>query len=349
MKRIQIVMIMCLIVMIAMITIFLSPTWLQRREFIEIVDQAGRRVKIPVRVERVVSLWPEATRVVIALGVGDKLVGVSLWDTKDPIMTKLYPRLKDIPAVGTTIQPNVEEIMKLKPDVILADALRANVADDLQEKTGIPVFCVRINPPALRGKFSLELFELIGKVLGREERGKYLRSFLEGKLEDIKSVISRIPSEKRLKAYVAFAFDPLITYGLKDPLESAGLINVAYNPKMVWYRVSMEQVIAWNPDIVILHFLHRRLGNYTVSDIMKDPSWQQVKAIKEGRVYVVIVGYAGWYPEMIVINTMQLAKIAYPDKFPNLDIIKEGDEIFYTLYGVRGFFRMLVEKWGLST
>ncbi len=349
MKKILLLAMTCIIIVAiaALAGVYLFPPWARKEQYIEIIDQAGRKIRVPADVRRVVSLWPEATRVTIALGAGDKLLGVSIWDTKDPIMLRIYPKLKELPAVGTVTQPNVEEIVRLKPDVILFDALRAAMADDLQQKTGIPVVCVRLNPPALKGEFSFEIFEILGKVLGKEERGKFLREYLESKLDMIRNVTSKIPEEERLKVYVTFARDPLTTYGLADPLRSAGLVNVAYNPRMVWYKVSMEQVIAWNPDIVIVHFLRKRMGNYTVEDILGDPRWQQVKAVKEGRVYVVIVGYVGWYPAMLVINTMQLAKIAYPEKFTWLDVVREANEIYETLYGVSEFFERFAEEWGL--
>jgi len=75
-------------------------------------------VYIGTHVERVVLLFPEATRMIIALGAGEKLVGASTDDTGDPLITRTYPKLKQLPALGRTTEPNYEEIVKLKPEVI---------------------------------------------------------------------------------------------------------------------------------------------------------------------------------------------------------------------------------------
>lgn len=313
-----------------------------------ITDQANRKVVVPDHVERIVSLWPEATRVIIALNSGDKLVGVSKFDKRDPIMLKIYPRLKDLPDLGTSTQPNIEEIIKLKPNVIFMDARTGSIADEVQEKTGIPVVCVRINLPP-EGKFSYDLITIIGGVIGKGERAEEVKKFLEDKLSIVESKVADIPEEERVKGYIAFARDPLVTNGLRDPLERAGVINVAYNPKAVWYNINIEQLIAWNPDVIYVHAFHKTIGNYTIEQILNDPKWQKVKAVKEGRVYNAIVGLNGWYPEMTVINIMEIAKSAYPEMFKDLDILKEGDEIYKFIYGVDNFFTKFAQEWDLYT
>ena len=313
-------------------------------------DLANRTVCISGEAKRVVSLWPEATRIVIALRAGDRLVGVSIYDKRDPIMLKVWPRLGKLPAVGTTDAPNIEEIRRLKPDVILADARRGDALDKLQELAGVPVVGVRINV-GVEGRFSYKAFEIVGKILGgrHEKRGEELAKYLEDKLDAIRKRVSQIPLGKRLRVYIAFARSPLITLGLADPAESAGLINVALSPGRVWYPVNLEQVARWNPDIIAVHVLSKRLGNYTVETLLRDPAWRSVKAVREGRVYNVILGYVGWYPAMTVVNTLQLAKIAYPQLFKDIDVVKVGNEVFKKLYGVDNLFTEIAREFGLYT
>ena len=316
-----------------------------------IVDMANRTVCVGGKVERIASLFSEATRMVIALGAGEKLVGITTFDLRDPIMARIYPELGQIPAIGTTTEPSYEEILKLKPDVILADARQASILDEIQSRTGVPVIGVRINvnENGASGVFTYRGFEIVGRVLGGEyeERGRQLASYLESKLNLVRNRTSTIPLENRLKVYIAFARTPLITNGHADPAASAGLVNVAYLPGRVWYPVSLEQVISWDPDIIVVHAFSRKLGNYTVQSLLEDPNWQKVRAVREGRVYNVIVGLYGWYPGMSVVNVMQLAKIAYPELFRDLDIEKEGNEIYKTLYGVDGFFTEISRELGL--
>lgn len=171
---------------------------------------------------------------------------------------------------------------------------------------------------------------------------------MESELSKVTDVTSDIPEDERKTGYIAFARDPLITLGHVDPLESAGVINVATKGfQTVWYPVNIEQLIMWNPDIIIIHCLHKIIGNYTIEDILNDPQWQNLDAVKEGRVYNVIVGYYGWYPATAIINVMQIAKIAYPELFSDLDVEKEGNEIYKVMYGVDNFFTDLVDIYNL--
>ena len=73
-----------------------------------------------------------------------------------------------------------------------------------------------------------------------------------------------------------------------------------------------------------------------------------MRAIREGRIYPGFDGYVGWYPEMVVICTMRIAKIAYPELFKDLDVIAEANRIYKEIYGVDSFFTQLVEEFGLE-
>lgn len=315
---------------------------------IEVLDQAGRTIHVPRNVDKIISLWPEATRVIIALGCGDKLVGVDSNEKRDPVMTQIYPQLKQLPDVGSLrTGVNIEQVISLKPSVIFADAMMPETADSIQEQTRIPVVCVRISLPP-DGHFSFELITIIGKILQKSDRADYIRSFLENKLSKVTDVTSEIPKNERITGYVAFARDPLTTLGHVDPLVSAGVINVAAKGfKSIWYAVNIEQLITWNPEIIIVHCLHERIGNYTIEMLRNDPQWQQIRAVQMGKVYNVIIGYYGCYPAFSVINVMQIAKIAYPERFKSLDIEAEGNNIYKALYDIDDFFSGIAQEFNL--
>ena len=103
-------------------------------------------------------------------------------------------------------------------------------------------------------------------------------------------------------------------------------------------------MITWNPEIIIVHCLHERIGNYTIGTLRNDPQWQQIRAVQTGKVYNVILGYYGWYPAFSVINVMQIAKIAYPERFKSLDVEAEGNNIYKVLYDVDNFFSKIAQE-----
>jgi len=146
--------------------------------------------------------------------------------------------------------------------------------------------------------------------------------------------------------YQARVDNLLITLAWSSEIIYGGGINVAYNPKaqMPWYSVSLEQVITWNPDIIILH----GFGKWKPDDLYNNPDWQPIKAVKERRVYKLTMGWTGWDPAGTVIQTMQCAKIFHPDKFRDLDVESEANKIFKFVYGVEGLYSRLKEDYGLS-
>ena len=315
---------------------------------VRITDQAGREVNITAEIGKIVSLWPEATRIIIALNQGDKIVGICSMEKTDPIFTKIFPVLGDLPDLGNMQGGgiNIEELISLEPDIIFADANQGDYADEIQKKTGIPVVCVRINPPAEGGEHSLNLIPLIGQILGEEERAEHLKDFLDKKITSITDITSRISDDKKLKGYIAFARDPLTTNGHIDPLQSGGVINVGESNN-IWYGVNIEQVIEWNPDIIFVHILNNLMGGMSPEEIMADPKWQEIDAVKDGQVYNVIIGYLGWYPTAMIVNIMQIAKASYPEEFKNLDVEKESNLMFKEMYNVDNFFTELAQEYNI--
>jgi len=320
--------------------------YVEQKEFgIKIVDQAGREVEIG-KVERIVSLWPEATRVLFALGIGDRIVGLDSYSKTCPILIRAFPEIRNVTDVGSPLRGtlSIEKLAQLKPDIIFMRTDDPELADKLQESLGVPVVCVRMHPPPER-KVSFDMITIIGKCVGKEKRAEEIKNYLERKLSEITSVTSKIPDSERPKVYQAFAFDLLKTIGYFDVIELAGGKNVAESgsKEQPWYTVSLEDLLRWNPDIIILH----GFGRFMPEDVLNDPNWQQIKAVKEGKVYRLTLGWAGWDPAGFVINVMQNAKAFHPDRF-TFDIEEESNDIFKFVYGVDSLYTKLKDDYKLS-
>ncbi len=322
----------------------------QEEAKIKIVDQAGREVEVPAKVERIVSLWPEATRTLFALGVEDKIVGLDSDSKKCPILTGAFPEKIDaISDIGSSIRGtlSLEKLAELKPDVVFVRTEDVELANKIQETFGIPVVCVRVSPPP-EHEFSFEIISIIGKVVGKEERAEELKSYLERKMEIVTSVTSQIPNSEKPKVYETRADSVLIAHAWAgSPIKYAGGINIVHeampDAKSPWVTVSVEDVLRWNPDVIILH----AFGKWNPEDILNDPNWQAVKAVKENRVYKLLMGWTGWYPEGFVINIIAYAKVLHPEKF-SYDVEEEANEIFKFVYGVDGLYTKLKEDYNLS-
>ena len=322
---------------------------------IRITDQAGREVYVPANPERIVSIWPEATSVLLALDCKDKIVGLDSGSLKHRIISKLLP--KNIQDVGNPMKGtlNLEKLAQLKPDIVFMYTDDLELAEKIQKSLGIPVVCVRLNPPPER-KLNLDMVTIIGKCVGKEERAREIKDYIEGKISEIKSVTSKIPDSEKPKVYVTFPYDVLKTARKLDVVELAGGKNVAKEKgpgvggvggvgKGAWhtYTVNLEDLINWNPDIIVLH----GFGNIMPEDVTKDTNWQAIEAVKTGRVYRLTLGWGAWDLGGFTVNVITFAKAFHPDKFA-FNPEEEVNKVFKKLYGVDGFYTKLKNELKLS-
>ena len=321
---------------------------LGKEKKLTLIDMADRIVTVPRPLERIVSTFPEETRVIVEVGGVDKLVGVSsylIMDNYAPnfIMLTAYPQLKELPGVGSYREPNLEQIVTLNPDVVISGNSGPDKANIIQEKTGIPTV-------ALSAKFdykgeggAFEAYRLAGKVIGNEERAEELISFISEEFDKVLAVTSKIPDNERVRVYY-LCFGLTRPYCAYAPIEIAGGINVARTGSESVITVSKEQIIAWNPDIILIHSTSKSHTIGTIEDILSDSDLQSMNAVKNGKVYYSKGGYVGGNPTTAVTEAPYMAKLFYPEKFEDLDVEEEGNRILEMFYGVDGLYTYMQEN-----
>jgi iron complex transport system substrate-binding protein len=184
---------------------------------------------------------------------------------------------------------------------------RLECCSPIQEKTGIPVVGIYTNPNIASGCF--ESYRLAGKIIGKEERAEELIEFNEEKFAELAEVTSQIPDSEKPRVHLAFWGSITESPGSYYPVDLAGGINVISSESSV--TVSKEQVIAWNPDFILIH---------------AGPS------------------VIGWDPATGLTEAFYMAKLFYPDKFEDLDVEKEGNRILANFYGVDGLYTWMQEN-----
>jgi ABC-type Fe3+-hydroxamate transport system substrate-binding protein len=314
-----------------------------------LIDQADRTVTVPRPIERVVSVNRDAERLVVALGGCDRLVGVQI---SDPKVVKKYlkgeyflglfkackGRLLEVPY---TDRENMELIVSLKPDVVVVAAYSSDYAVLIQEKTGIPVVCLRSTGHEL--DHVCRAIELMGVVLDELEEAEDLVSFVNEEIDKVSKVTSQIPDSDKPTVYfsnrgvlASKRGGFMCTLTRYDPIDIAGGINVAKDctPTTAGDTpvvVSKEQIIAWNPDIIIVAEASHTYGapSNDVELILSDPDLQTVDAVKNHRVYFSLYPHARGRPQpRNLANMMYLAKLFHPEEFEDLDVEEEGNEIY---------------------
>ena len=316
--------------------------------YITITDMAGRTVEIPSPVKTIATTIPDALRLVVILGAADRVVGVTSYvdkyGSKMPCIIA-YPELLNAARTGMAREIDVEKIAEVKPDVVLLYTPYADLADTIEKNAGVPVVCVNIPSDSPEGFY--KALRLVGKVLGEEERAEEVISYFKAELAKIESVTSPIPEDEKPKVYLAnWAYRHGVGWTTKSywPLELAGGINVAKDIPAHYMEVTKEEIVNWNPDVILVHGYK---GKAAVDEIIEDPALQTVNAVKEGRVYGCLGPYIGNDPVSLLVDTYHIAKLLYPEKFADIDVLAKGEEVYQKLYGKPGLFKAMLEARGL--
>lgn len=330
-----------------------------RNEVFQITDCVGREVVIKKGVKKIVDLTMlDGVRTLIELDAHHLLVGLNhsshqifndVEKTRQNyiLVSQVAPELKNLVSVGTIKEPNIEMIISLQPDVILIDSMAKSSARDLEMQTNIPVVCI-----GTFGNFNYDLFKMLGEITGQEARANKLVTYLQNKLKIITDRVDEIPSDQRKRLFYwshAFPGHAPKTNGNYEAFEIAGGKNVAREGKLIpkgVYEVTFEQLIAWNPEYIFLHFPFIDNNNdwLTVDDIKNNQIVKGVDAVVQGNVYNLKGELSGWDMATEATEVLYVAKILYPEKFKDLDIEKENNEILKKFYRLEGLYTDMSKK-----
>lgn len=312
------------------------------KETVEITDHANRKVELPNpdKIEKVFFTSPLGMIYVYTL-VPEKLAGLP-YDLKENEAKYLLPYMQDLENLGgmqAGAEMNKEKIIDSGAQIIFSigpnaiDENSISEADKLQEQTSIPVVVVDSNMEKID-----KCYKLLGEIFGKEKEAKKLSDYCENTLKDVTEKVGNIPEDKRISVYYAEQNDGLSTEPETSShaaaLKYAGAKNVADVEAKAgsgMSKVSMEQVIQWNPDVII-SWGDKRGGAF--SQILEDENWSNIQAVKDERVYVMPNSPYSWLDRPPSVNRFLgiqwVANLLYPEEY-NIDIVETTKE-FYSLF-----------------
>jgi iron complex transport system substrate-binding protein len=242
---------------------------------ISVQDDAGRQVQLAEPAQRVVSLVPARTEVLLALGAADRLVARTQYDGD--------PRIAHIPSVGNALNPSVEWIAARRPDLVIAwpdteaRAIISRLAD-----LGIAVYGTRVETLEENDRSIAAL----GRLLGLEPQADSLRAALDAQLGEVRRSVAGRP---RLRVLYAVGTEPPVAAGagtfIDELITIAGGENIAADVTGRWPQVSLEEVLRRDPDRIIL-----ALGGADVraaERVARLPGWRDLRAVRQGQLHVV--------------------------------------------------------------
>ncbi|MGM0445797.1 MAG: ABC transporter substrate-binding protein [Bacillota bacterium] len=292
-----------------------------------ITDMAGREVKLPDQVNRVVTTYRTATQFVFALDVQDRLVAADISFDRISLFSKLYDGEK-LPSVGSKRNGlNLEQIIEVDPDLVILFPHNEGpeVAERLEE---FGIASVIIIPE------SYEQIEQATKVLGQALGVEKRADLVISKYDEIKELVENTSEiEEKKKVYFANSelFDTVGKNMLQTSMiEMAGGVNPAKEVKSGFIKTSLEELINWNPDYIVVSQYY----SGTVEELKDRPELQELKVVKNDNVFRFPSQVEPWdFPSpSSYLGIIWLAEKLYPERFDDLNLQEVIEDYYNTLY-----------------
>ncbi len=336
---------------LAALTLLFSFSSLADRQ---VTDQLGRTVTVPDKVDRVVVLQHQTLNLLVQMNATDKIVGI-LANWKQQLgdnYARLVPELNGKATLGDLTHVDAESLVALKPQVVFVTNYAPQEMIDKISGLGIPVIAIslRHDQPGEKAKVNpgmadeeqaynqglREGIALIGDIINKPEEAKALTDAAFAGRQHVADRLNSLSDQQRVRAYMA---NPeLTTYGSGKytglMMAHAGALNVAAATVKGFKQVAMEQVIAWDPQVIFVQDRYPQV----VNEITAGPQWQTIDAVKNHRVWLMPEYAKAWgypMPEAIGLGELWMAKKLYPEKFSDIDMQQEADRWYQRFYRTR--------------
>lgn len=314
-------------------------------------DQIGRQVTVPDTVDRVVVLQHQTLNLLVQMNATDKIVGV-MANWKQQLgdgYARLAPELTTKAALGDLTHVDAEKLIALHPQVVFVTNYAPQEMIDKISSLGISVVAISLRHDAVGEQAKMnptmtdeeqaydqglrEGITLIGDIVNKPDEAKALIAATDEGRKMVSDRLKDIPEDQRVRAYMA---NPeLTTYGSGKytglMMAHAGALNVAASTIKGFKQVAMEQVIAWNPQVIFVQDRYPKV----VDEILQSPQWQVIDAVKSHRVYLMPDYAKAWgypMPEAMGIGELWMAKKLYPQKFQDIDMRKVANDWYQRFY-----------------
>lgn len=272
--------------------------------FLDVTDEAGRTVRIPQPVRRIVSLAPSLTETVYALGLQDRLVG-------DTDYCDYPPGAREKTKVGGAINPSLEEIVALHPDLVLVTkGLNRLETVHALDELGIPSYAT--DPHTVDEIIASS--KKLADVLGVPDAGASVAGDMRHRLDDLQQRIGARPVKRVL--FVVWT-QPLISIGrntfIADALRLAGAVSIVDSDQS-WPMVSLEEVAHLQPEFLVFAASHSENAPREIEELATLPGWKIIEAVTNRR-YAVISDAVNRPAPRIVSAIEDLARQLHPGAF----------------------------------
>lgn len=311
-----------------------------------VTDDAGRTVTLPAAdlLEKIYYTSPAGQ--IFCFTLAPELCAGTTMDFTEQELENLPADIVGLPNLGTLAGGK-----DLNPEAIMAEGIQvifsvttveptekdASDADGLQSQTGIPVVVID-------GTFdkTAHCYEVLGEILGKQDEAAEMAEYCTKVAADVAAAVASVPEDERVSVYYAEGPEGLQTEPTSSShalvFELAGAKNVAQDLEAEGGKgkspVSLEQVLAWNPEVIIAWDSQRFEGG--ADDLIRtDPNWSTIKAVQDGRVYTMCQTPFSWLDRPPAVNRFiglqWLTNLLYPEAY-DIDIVEETKNFYQMFY-----------------
>jgi len=257
--------------------------------------------------QRIISLAPNITEILFELGLGSRTIGVTRYCDYPP---EALAKEK----IGGMVDPNLEKIQSLKPDLIIG--FRGNPLRVLTKLRSLhfPVFVLNLGS-SLEGLF--QTIEMVGRVSRAEGAAHELAARLQADYDAVRLALKDI--SRRPKAFLSVYGQGLWTCGqgsyLDDLLSQAGGVNIAGRVERRWLQINREQLIHENPEVIIIMAKDEPRFSQAAGLFRTDSRLKDVRAVKANNIHWLDENIAGRFGPRLIAALGEVARMLHPEKF----------------------------------
>ena len=314
-----------------------------------VVDHNGNEVELPYEINRVVvcDILPLPSVLTVFFDSAEKIVGMSgtsMSAAANGLLGQLYPEIMEAETGfidGNTI--NIEELLKLQPDVVFYNAARTEHAE-LLKKAGIPGIAVSVNKWQYNSIETLNNWiSLISEIFPDNDKTEIVAEYSNKMYNLVQERVASIPEEEREQVFFLYKYaeTSIMTSGSRFFgqwwADAIGAKNVAAEIDTDnQITVNMEQIYAWNPSLIFITNFTTAGAEDLYGNTVGYYDWSAIDAVQNREVYKMPLGmYRSYTPGVDTpVTLLWLAKTAYPELFEDIDIIQETKTYYKEVFGV---------------
>ena len=303
-----------------------------------VTDCLGREVEIPEKCERIAALDSFAAEAMVMTGAGEQMCTCPNGTKSDTILQDIYPALPDVPVVKSQGAINIEGLAALSSQVVFIKSNAVANEDETAklDKLGIPYLAIGYETM----EEQIAALELIGEVCGgkAQDKMKMITDYYSDTIDLVKEHAAKIPEKKRLRVYHGIneiaRTDGKQSIGA-DWIGAVGAVNVSagedVNVDGTDYQATLEQIYAWDPDVVICNAAE------SVDYLYSDSKWKGFRAVKEKQVKAIPIGATRWGQRGSVETYFAMLWLGceiYPKYYEDVDLKKEVVTFYKNILGI---------------